>query len=433
MNSLWMEDAQPDRSSVTLSGNLEADTVIVGGGLAGILCAYMLGERGVDCVVVEAKRIGMGITRNTTAKITAQHGLVYSQIEKQYGLGAAKAYFHANQEAVKAYRRLVCHIPCDFEEKTAYVYSRDDRKKLEEEADLYRRMGIDAIWLENPPIPVPTVGALGMQGQAQFHPLRFLNGVAEGLRIYEDTLATEIRPGEVITDKGIIRARRIVLATHYPMVNLRGLYFMKLYQHRSYVLALTGAQDPGGMYIDEREDGLSFRTYHDYLLLGGGSHHTGKTGGGWAELRRVASTAYPNAEEHYAWATQDCMTLDAMPYIGRHRRHDRELFVATGFNKWGMTGAMVAARLLAELIAEGSSRYARLFNPSRSLLHPQLFLNVGQAAVGLLSFGRRCPHMGCALKWNPEERSWDCPCHGSRFDEDGSLIDNPAQRGIDIG
>lgn len=432
MNSLWMDAYKPEKRHAPLNGNIHTDTAIVGGGLAGILCALLLKERGIDCVVVEAKQVGTGVSCNTTAKITAQHGLFYSQTERRYGFHAAKAYLAANQEAVEAYRRLAQSIPCDFEEKTAYVYSKNNRQKLEEEAALYRRMGIEPVFLDNPPIPVSTAGALGMAGQAQFHPIKFLNAVAGGLCVYEHTFATHIEPGKVITQTGTVHARRIILATHYPMVNIRGLYFMKLYQHRSYVLALSGAQDPGGMYIDEQENGLSFRTHKGSLLIGGGDHKTGKKGGGWAELRRVAKAAYPDAREEYAWATQDCMTLDALPYIGRHHGQGRELYVATGFNKWGMTGCMVAARLLSELISEGSSRYASLFSPSRSMLHPQLFANMGQAALGLLSFGKRCPHMGCALKWNPQEHTWDCPCHGSRFDRKGNLIDNPAKRGIRI-
>lgn len=430
MQSIWMEDYKPIRRENALSGNLDTDTAIVGGGLAGILCARLLRERGIDSVVLEAKQIGTGTTGNTTAKVTAQHGLVYSKIEKRYGFSAAKEYLRANQDALEAYRRFARDIPCDFEEKTAFVYSKSNRGKLEEEAALYRRMGLDPIVQTEPPIPVSTVGALGMARQAQFHPIKFITAIADGLHVCENTFATQIQPGKVITDKGTVSARRIILATHYPMVNLRGFYFLKLYQHRSYVLALAGARDPGGLYIDDKEGGLSFRTYNGFLLLGGGSHRTGKKGGGWAELRRVAAAAYPGARERYAWATQDCMTLDAMPYVGRHRENSRELYVATGFHKWGMTGCMLAAQLISELIAEGSGRYAKLFSPSRSVLHPQLFANIGQAALGLASFGKRCPHMGCALKWNPQEKTWDCPCHGSRFDQKGNLIDNPAKRGL---
>ena len=432
MYSLWMDDYNPKQQYTSLNGNIDTDTVIVGGGLAGILCARFLKERGIDCVLLEAKRIGTGITCNTTAKITAQHGLVYSQIEGRYGLKAAKAYLEANLEAVETYRKLSKDISCDFEDKTAYVYSENNRKKLEDEAKLYRRMGIEPVFLEKAPIPVSTVGALGMMRQAQFHPIKFLNHISSGLRIYENTFATHIQQGKVITKTGDVNAKRIILATHYPMVNIKGLYFLKLYQHRSYVLALSNAPDPNGMYIDEKENGLSFRTHNGYLLLGGGDHRTGKKGGGWAELRRVAKEIYPDSQEKYAWATQDCMTLDAMPYIGKLQGQNRELYVATGFNKWGMTGSMVSAKLLSELISEGNSRYAAVFSPSRSIMHAQLLANIGQATLGLISFGKRCTHMGCALKWNPQERTWDCPCHGSRYDRKGNLIDNPAKKGIRI-
>lgn len=433
MNSLWMDAYNPEKQYRSLTGNIDTDTVIVGGGLAGILCASLLKARGIDCVVVEAKQIGTGVSCKTTAKVTAQHGLIYSQIEKKYGFPAAKKYLEANQAAVEAYRSLAQSIPCDFEEKNAYVYSQNNLQKLDAEARLYQRMGIEPVFLKQAPIPVGNVGALGMVRQAQFHPIKFINGISRGLCIYENTFATHIRPGKVITKTGTIHAKRIVLTTHFPMVNIPGLYFMKLYQHRSYVLALSGAQDPDGMYIDEKENGLSFRSHNGYLLLGGGGHHTGKKGGSWAALRTVAKNAYPGAQEKYAWATQDCMTLDSLPYIGRHHEKNRELYVATGFNKWGMTGSMVAAELLSTLIADGSSRYESLFSPSRSMLHGQLFTNIGQAALGLVSFGKRCPHMGCALKWNSQEHTWDCPCHGSRFDKNGSLIDNPAKRGIHIG
>lgn len=429
MKSLWMQ-AYDGGERTALKENIETDTVVVGAGMAGVLTAHLLKERGIDTVVLEATRIGTGVTKNTTAKVTAQHAAIYAKIEKQYGLAAAKGYLHANLDALKAYRRLARDIPCDFEEKTAYVYSRDDRNKLDQEAATYRRMGLDVIFDEKPSIPVKTVGALGMAQQAQFHPIKFINQLSRGLKIYEDSFVTAIQKGLVRTREGSVRARCIVLATHYPMLNLRGLYFLKLYQHRSYVLALKGAPDPGAMYIDEAPTGLSFRSYGGLVLLGGGSHRTGKPGGGWEALRRTAATVYPGAREQSCWATQDCMTLDGIPYIGRLSQNENEWYVATGFNKWGMTGSMVAARLLSELLSEGKSRYAALFSPDRPMLHPQVFLNTGQAALGWLSWGKRCPHMGCALKWNAQEHTWDCPCHGSRFEQDGAIIDNPARRGL---
>lgn len=429
--SLWLDTGGPAYDHPKLRGTVETDTVVVGGGLAGVLCAHLLGEQGVDAVVVEAGEPGAGTSGHTTAKITAQHSLLYSRIQKRYGLEAARIYLRANQEAVEEYRRLAEIIPCDFTEQTAYIYSTKDRSKLEEEAKIYRRLGLEAIFQERPPLPIPTVGALGMAHQAQFHPVKFLRGIARGLTLYRNSPVLEVQPGQVVTPEGAVRARRIILATHYPMVNVPGLYIAKMTQSRSYLLALTGAPDPGGMYLDEAGTGLSFRTQGPLLLLGGGAHPTGKPGGGIQALRQAAQAAYPQAQEAYSWAAQDCMTLDGIPYIGKHHRGNRELWVATGFNKWGITGSMVAAQLLTQLLTQGDSPAARLFAPSRTILHPQLVSNLAQSAAGLLSFGKRCSHLGCALRWNPQERSWDCPCHGSRFDPTGRVLDNPAKRGID--
>ena len=263
--------------------------------------------------------------------------------------------------------------------------------------------------------------------QAEFHPLKFLGAIAGKLTIYEHTAVRELIGTRARTDNGSIAAEKIIVTTHFPFLNKHGSYFLKLYQQRSYVLALEGAADVHGMYIDERENGLSFRNSGELLLLGGGGHRTGKQGGCWQELSDFAAKAYPGAREVARWATQDCMTLDGMPYIGRYSARTENLFVATGFGKWGMTTAMAAAGILADLVQGRENPYAGLFSPSRSLLRPQLAINGLEAITNLLTpTTRRCPHLGCALKWNAQEHSWDCPCHGSRFTEEGKLIDNPA-------
>jgi hypothetical protein len=193
------------------------------------------------------------------------------------------------------------------------------------------------------------------------------------------------------------------------------------------VLALEKAPFLDGMYVDESQTGLSFRNYDNLLLVGGGSHRTGKQGGNWAELSALSQTWYPDATESYRWATQDCMPLDDIPYIGQYSPNTPNLYVATGFHKWGMTSAMVAATLLRDLVLEKENPYVTVFNPSRTMIRPQLFVNAFETATNLLTFTKkRCPHMGCALKWNPHEHTWDCACHGSRFTEDGAVINNPA-------
>lgn len=426
MNSVWMEHVDLPHFQ-SLEGNVKTDVLIIGGGMAGILCAHFLQDKGVDYTLVEGRTICCGITKDTTAKITAQHGLMYAKLLRAKGGETARKYLDINQQAVQKYRELCKHIACDFETKTSYIYSRDDRKILEEEADALRKIGYDPVMIQNTGLPFATVGVVGFENQAQFHPLKFIAELARGLNIYEHTFVKEFTDHTAVTDKGNIEYQKVIFATHFPIDNKHGMYFLKMYQHRSYVIALEQAADVDGMYLDAKKGGYSFRNYKNLLLLGGGSHRTGKSGGSYQQLRDFATCHYPDAIQKYEWATQDCMTLDGIPYIGRYAKHMPDCYVATGFNKWGMTSSMVSAMILTDLVMEKENSYAEVFDPSRSMWTHQLFLNGWEALTNLLTISKkRCPHLGCALKWNPVERSWDCPCHGSRFDEDGTVIDNPA-------
>lgn len=426
MRSLWKATASPPEFP-ELVGDVRTDVLIIGGGIAGILTAYLLHEKGVKYVLVEKGRICSGTTGNTTAKITFQHGLIYDKILKSDGTEAARKYLAANRAAFDKYAELCGKTDCDYEIKDNYVYSTDDRRKLEKEVEALEKIGYIADLCENVPLPVKTVGAVKFPDQAQFNPLKFLSSVAEGLNIYENTFVREMRGNTAVTDKGKIHADTVIAATHFPFINKHGSYFLKLYQHRSYVIALENAQDVNGMYVDECDTGLSFRNYEGLLLLGGGGHRTGKKGGNWAELRAFAAKKYPDSREKHFWATQDCMSLDGIPYIGRYSAKTHGFYVASGFNKWGMTGSMTAAMLLSDMILGKRNGFASVFDPSRSIVKPQLFINGAEAVCNLLTPSKkRCPHLGCALKWNEAERSWDCPCHGSRFTEHGRVLDNPA-------
>ena len=426
MDSIWRKTASLP-SFDSLSGDTTADVLIIGGGMAGILCARELTDLGIDCMLVEAKRICSGITENTTAKITLQHGLIYDKMIRRFGIEGARTYVCAQKEAMDKYKKLCREIDCDYEEKDSYVYSLSDRKKIENEVLALRRLGVKVEFTDNLPLPFEVKGAVRVPNQAQFDPLKFVGGIVRGLRIFEDTKVLELGCGFAITNRGRIKAKNIIVATHFPFINKHGSFFLKMYQHRSYVLAIENAQSVGGMYVDENEKGMSFRNYENLLLLGGGGHRTGKKGGNWRELEAFARKHYPSARIHAKWATQDCMTLDSIPYIGRYSRSTEGLFVATGFNKWGMTSSMVASGILADLIQGKKNEYSKLFSPSRSILRPQLAINAAESVLGLITpTAPRCPHLGCALKYNKAEHSWDCPCHGSRFSESGELLNNPA-------
>lgn len=426
MKSVWQDNVTLP-SFKSLKKDVATDILIIGGGIAGILCAYTLKNAGISAVLVESGKICNSVTAYTTAKITSQHGFIYSKILKEFGADAARLYYNANETAISMYRQLCSKVDCDFKETPSIVYS-NNPKKIEAELSALSKIGIKDL-----PLPMPTSGGIRFSRQAQFNPLKFVSAICPDLTIYENTPVRELAPHTAVCDNAKIKAKKIIVATHFPIDNKHGNYFLKMYQHRSYVIALENALPVDGMYVDEDEKGLSFRNYGDLLLLGGGSHRTGKKGGNWIELGKFASKYYPSAKIKYRWATQDCMTLDGIPYIGKYSKNTPDMYVATGFNKWGMTSSMVASMLLTDAVCGKKKAYADVFSPSRTILRPQLGLNAVEAVCNLLTpTAPRCPHLGCALKWNSAEHSWDCPCHGSRFDENGKLLNNPATGDIKI-
>ncbi|MDE5770661.1 MAG: FAD-dependent oxidoreductase [Ruminococcus sp.] len=407
--------------------DIKTDVLIIGGGIAGILTAYFLHQNGVKYILVEKDRICFGTTRNTTAKITFQHGLNYQKILRSSSVETAQKYLNANKTAFDKYTEMCRNIECDYETKDNYVYSVNDRRTLENEINILSRIGYKAELCESLPIPIKTVGAVKFPKQAQFNPLKFISAIVDGLNIYENTFVREMIGTTAVTDKCRIKADKVIVTTHFPFINKHGSYFLKLYQHRSYVIALENAQYINGMYVDENHKGMSFRNYGGLLFIGGGGHRTGEKGGNWNELRDFTKFHYPDAHEKFYWSAQDCMSLDGIPYIGKYSRNTPNLYVAGGFNKWGMTGAMVSAMILSDMVMGRRNEYADIFSPSRSIIKPQLFINSAKAVKNLFTLTtKRCPHMGCALKWNSAEHSWDCACHGSRFSDKGKVLDNPA-------
>lgn len=432
MKSLW-EKLSKKPIFNQLKGDTKTDVLIIGGGITGVLCAYMLENAGISYILVEASEIGSGTTKNTTAKITSQHGLIYNKLERKFNIEYAKKYLQINEKALDKFRELCKNIDCDFEEKDSFVYSLNNRKKIEDELTALEKIGFKAEFSDKLPLPFSVDGAVKFPKQAQFNPLKFIYEISKNLNIYEHTPVRELIGTTAVTDFGKICAEKIIVATHFPFLNKHGSYFIKMYQHRSYVIALENAQNVNGMYVDENQTGLSFRNFGNLLLLGGGSHRTGKKGGNWQELRNFANKYYPKANEKYHWAAQDCMTLDDSAYIGSYSSKTNGLYVATGFNKWGMTSSMVSAMILCDMVQEKENEFTDIFSPSRTILRPQLFKNIFETTSNMLiPTTKRCSHLGCALKWNPYEHTWDCSCHGSRFTENGKLIDNPATKDLNL-
>lgn len=430
--SVWIDDVKLPQFN-SLDKDIKTDVLVIGGGLCGLLCGYFLGMAGVDYVIAEGNTIASGITKNTTAKITSLHGLIYAEMLKDAGENRAQMYLKANEDALAEYAALCKNMDCDFESRDAYTYTLKNRKKIEDEVAAVKQLGFNAEFTNKTELPFDIAGAIVFKNQAQFNPLKFISAISKDLNIYDNTFVCELTPTEAVTNFGRIKAKKIIVATHFPFINKHGSYFLKLYQHRSYISAYENVANIEGMYVDEDKKGMSFRSYNNLLLIGGGGHRTGKKGGAWAETDTFAKKYYPRARLTHQWAAQDCMSLDGIPYIGRYSRNTPEMFVATGFNKWGVTSSMVAAKILCDMVMEKKNDFEEVFSPQRSIIKPQLFLNGIETTKNLLTpTTKRCPHLGCALKWNKAEHTWDCPCHGSRFEENGKLIDNPATGDVDI-
>ena len=476
MSSIW-DQTVAIPAYPALHQNITADAAVIGGGIAGLLTASRLEAHGVKTVILERDRILGGQTHNTTAKVTAQHGLCYHQLIQKRGVERAAQYAAANLAAIREYKRIIAgrNIQCQWEDLPSYLYTTADEELLEKEAEAASRVGLENSLTTDTSLPFPVKAALRFPAQAQFHPLLFIKALLPNLTIYEKTPVASADSQTVSVPGASVQARHIIWACHYPFARYPGFYFLRMHQERSYVLALRSAGQLDGMYYGVDGDGLSFRNSGSYLLLGGAGHRTGKRldHDPYDELWQRAQSLYPQCEREAFWSAQDCMPLDGVPYIGRFSRTKPNWYVATGFHKWGMTHSMTSAMILTDMILGKSPAWAEVFSPRRFslkacgktlrqdstvavrslgrqfLTRPKLTaedLKPGQAGIvrhdgrksaafrdesgSLYIIPSKCPHLGCQLEWNPAERSWDCPCHGSRFDYTGALLDSPAKTNI---
>lgn len=478
MTSFWTIDSEiPQMDS--LKGDKKTEVVVIGAGMAGLLTAYFLQKKNIDTIVLEGDRIASGQTKNTTAKITSQHNLIYDNLIDKFGLEHTLGYAASNENAIQMYADIIQkhNISCHFKRESAYVYTLDDTSKIEKEVEAANKVGIEASFTTRTSLPFDVKASVCFPNQASFNPLQFLQEIIKPLKIYEKTMVKDIKDNKVITDNGSVTADHIVVATHYPFINVPGYYFLRMHQERSYVIGLENAKELDGMYIDEAKNGFSFRNYKDQLILGGPGHRTGenKYGGYYEKLRSAAKDYFPDSREVCHWSAQDCVSIDNVPYIGFYSSSISNMYVATGFNKWGMTSSMVSAMIINDLIMGKKNPYEEVFTPQRfkvtasmktlgeegktiakgliieKLKIPKKQLEAIKKGYGgvieyndvkvgvyrdeegkLYKVSTTCPHLGCELTWNQDELSWDCPCHGSRFDYEGRLIDNPAMEDMKL-
>ncbi|MFB1049377.1 FAD-dependent oxidoreductase [Paraliobacillus sp. JSM ZJ581] len=479
-----------------ISKDMQADVTIVGGGISGITTAYLLAKENINVVLIEADQLISGTTGHTTAKITAQHGLIYDELIQHFGKEKAKQYYTAQVQALQQIKKLINEhqISCDFSEEDAYIYTNDDNyvSKLKSEANAYQELDIPGSLVTHMPLDIPMKLGLKMDKQAQFHPVKYLASLVNELsknnniRIFEQSPATDIQNSEsdqpiVITKQGnVIQSRHVVIASHFPFYDMKGLYFARMYPERSHLIAAKTKQKyPGGMYISAEQPIRSVRATNSHddqeiWLFGGERYRTGHA----KQQKEAFHKLEAFANQHVVidtfinqWAAQDLTTTDKVPYIGKLCKSTPNVYIATGYRKWGMTNGAIAAQLITDDILNKQNPMSDLFSPQRFHSDPDIKklismnattakhliasklaipmnkideLKANQATTILAGINKigvyrdeasdlhaidtTCTHMGCEVTWNGNEQTWDCPCHGSRFSVTGEVLEGPATK-----
>lgn len=491
--SLWM-DTSPATDFPPLAGEIDVDVAIVGAGITGLAVAYRLKRAGVRVAVIEANRVAMATTGHTTAKVTSLHALTYAGLVSEAGEEQARQYADANQAAIEEIARIVEaeRIACDFRRAPAYTYTTDQGRlgAIEAEVEAARTVGLPASFATPTELPFPVAGAIRLENQAMFHPRLFCLALAaaipgDGSHLFEQTRATDVSCDErceVVTRRGVLRAGHVVLATQIPFLD-RGGFFARTSPSRSYAMAarLTG-EPPEGMYLSADEPAYSIRPYHGMggplVILGGEGHKVGQeedTRRRYEALEAWGRKQFDIVEIPYRWSAQDYMPVDGVPYIGKLTPMSDRILVATGFRKWGMTTGMVAGMLLSDAILGRDNPWRQVFDATRlditrsakrfitenmnvatrfvwdrlSRLNAGSVDDLAPDSGGIVELddaatavyrdadgaihavSPTCAHLGCTLSWNSAERTWDCPCHGSRYDVDGHVFEGPSVRDLE--
>lgn len=389
MNSLWLAENKNDSKFESLSKNINTDVCIIGAGIFGMTCGYYLSKTGLNVTILEKDEIGHKTTGHTTAKITSQHGLFYTYLVETYGEGFAKDYLSANQEAIENIKNIIDdeNIICDFERQSNFVYTTNPNEvpQIKKEVDVLNALGFPANFVTKTGLPFDVAGAVQFKNQAQFNPIKYLDGLAKCIlknngEIFTNTTVTDVKKiGDnfyIFTPNNVVTSKYVILASHYPFVNFPGIYFFKMYQASSYVIGVDVKKTlNNGMYITASAPTFSFRTANyngkKILLLGGCGHKTGTSAlyeDTYGTLENYAKQLYSNCEILFRWDTRDCITLDKIPYIGRFSNVMDNIYVGTGFNKWGMTSSNVAANIVCDMILGKENKYAYVFDSTR--VHP---------------------------------------------------------------
>lgn len=473
--TLWKSSANRAEYP-TLDHDIICDAVVIGGGLCGMLCAYKLSRLGLKVALLEAERIGSGQTSGTTAKITVAHSNIYSRIADELGEHESEIYASAATHAIDEYEDIIMreNIDCGFSRLSSYLYTLYGERLIYKEYDAARRAGLSCGIEKSVELPFEVACALKFPNQAQFNPIKFLHGIAHGFEIYENSRALEIHDGKIICENGSVSAKFIITATNYPLFgDLKSMFPIRLHRRMAHVYTFSGVPAMQNMYIGI-DGGYNYRSSDDILIVSGENHVSGEgTGGAYERLKDSTLSSFKNAVPYIHWSAEDSVAIDKIPVIGRMHSTGGDILTCCGFMTWGMTSSMVAADIISDTVCGRGNPAASLFTPKRfhaSASMDELGGMVSRAASGIIGasfkvpeeelaelrrgegaivryMGQkyaafrdengavhlsdpRCPHLKCELCWNGDDRTWDCPCHGSRFDIDGRLLTGPAEHSV---
>lgn len=426
--SIWLNNEIQSNFN-KLHNDIETDVLIIGGGIVGVLCAYELQKRNVNYVLVEKEKIGSKTSKDTTAFLTVQHETLYQDLIKEQGILKARQYLEFNYKALKKYKELSKIYDFDYEEFSSTLYTSKDENIIFREYKALEKLNCHPILIKDLPLDVDMKLGVSLINQAIINPYKLIMTISKDLNIYEFTQVTKIMRNKAYTkDNKIIRFNHLIIATHYPMKNISNFSFMKITQRRSYVCSIKTNKRISGSYCSIDTDGLYFRQYKDSIIIGGNDRDTGtKCTKDFIEKIKKLNIG----EINNIWSGQDCITLDGIPYIGKYSIFHPNHYIATGFNLWGFTWAMASSFMIADMI-EWNQEY-KITSPNRITLNKKLYKNIKTSLKNLISFKTtRCKHLGCSLKYNEEEKTWECPCHGSRYNINGKVLDLPSKKNINI-
>lgn len=528
MKTYWIDNSKEKKEYKTLNKDIETDICIIGGGLTGITTAYYLNKYHIKNIILEKDNICQKTSGHSTAKITSQHGLFYKYLIQSEGVEFARKYYEINEKAIRNIEEIVQKegIQCEFEKQSSYVFTQkiQDVEKIKEEIEAIKTIGGIANYIEGSDIelnriskkneeydlfkneennietqklkniiPIKALAAIEFPNQAQFNPYKYATHLAKicesrGTNIYENSKVVEINSlnkiYEIKMENGVkVKAKYVVIATRYPFITIPGYYFLKMYQVTSNVIVVDPKEDIlSGMYINSEDPTISIRGINDngkkLLMVAGFDHKTGAKidlSNSYYYLEKIAKSLYPNCEIKYRWNTQDCISLDKIPYIGEYSKEMPHVYVGTGYKKWGITTSNIAANIIVDKILDKNNEYEEIFKATRlkpiknikefenmlkesinSLVINKLkipketieqiknndgkIIEIDRKKVGIYKDNQGqifkikpiCQHLGCELSWNNLDKTWDCPCHGSRYDYKGNLIYGPSVRNLEI-